>query len=329
MWPCVTRTRHLEATLCWKALPGLAALCAAVLLFAPALTHGRVLAVGDGLRESIPAFFAPGARWQPAMLLGFPIYADPNKMYWYPLRLLRYVSGGFNLYMIAAFTVALWATYAYVRNVTGVVVAAIASAASFAFGGFMIAHIGQPMVLHPAAWGCVTIWSLDAYLRTSRGRYLAGVVLAEAVALSSGQPQIAAFTFALAAAYLLVIGFSKTGLQATVRAYVEGLLAIVLGITAGAAAWLPTIGLGTASVRSGIDFAAFIADSLPLVHVPWMLTYPFAGGGGADGIYHGAIIPADVGGFTETSLYVGLGTLALASLRLLLPRGGLHCSGPW
>lgn len=297
-----------------KALSGLCALCAVAVLFAPVLAHGRVLAVGDGLRESIPAFFGSAARWQPAMLLGFPIYADPNKMYWYPLRLFRYIPWGFNLYMIAAYALALWATYAYVRNVTGIAVAAIASAAAFTFGGFMIAHIGQPMVIHPAAWCCVTVWSLDAYLRTARGRYLAGVAVGEAVALTSGQPQITAFTFSLAVAYLIVIGFSKGNVRATVRSYVEGLSAIVLGITAGAAAWLPTIGLGTASVRSGVDFAAFVADSLPLGHVAWMLTYPFAGGGGAEGIYHGAVMPADVGGFTETSCYVGLGTIALACL---------------
>ncbi len=296
------------------AVPVVVALCLAILLFWPALGHGRILAIGDGLIESVPAFFAPNERWQPAMLMGFPTYADPNKAYWYPLRLLRYVPSGFNVFIIAGYAIAAWATYGYVRSVTGVAVAGVASAVAFALGGFLIAHAGQPMIVQPAAWSCVALWSLDSYLRFNRGRWLATMALAEALCLASGQPQVAAFTVVLLLGYLLWIGCERRSSRVTLRVYLEGGAAIVLGVAAAAVAWLPAIAQGTVSVRSGLDFRSFVADSIPPEHLARMLVYPFAAGGGAQAIYGGAVVPAEVGAFTEATCYAGVGALALAAL---------------
>jgi hypothetical protein len=275
--------------------------------------HGRVLAVGDGLIETLPGFFAPNERWQAAMLAGFPIYADPNKAFWYPLRLLRYIPNGFNAYIVTGYAVAAWATYGYVRSVTGVVVAGITSAVAFSCGGFLISHFGHPMIVQPTAWACVAVSALDSYLRTRKGWPLAGMAIAEILCFAAGQPQIATFTVVLLVSYLIWNGYVRQRRE-TIRIYLEGMTAIILGVAAAGFAWIPTIVQGTLSVRSGLGFNAFVADSLPANHLLRMLTYPFAAGGGADAIYHGAIVPAEAGAFTETACYVALATLALAPL---------------
>ena len=247
------------------------------------------------------------------MLAGFPIYADPNKAFWYPLRLLRYVPDGFNAYIVMAYALAAWAAYGYVRGLTGLSVAGITAATTFALGGFMISHLGQPMVAQPAAWACVAIWSLDTFLRRGQGRWLLAMALAEAFSIASGQPQIAAFSLTLLFAYLLWVGYAGRSTR-TLRVYLEGAVAIALGVTLGAVALLPAIALGTMSVRSGLDFGTFVADAVPIAHLARMLTYPFAAGGGAVHIYPSPIVPGETGLFTEATCYVGLAALALAAL---------------
>ncbi|MFY9781368.1 MAG: hypothetical protein WAJ85_12775 [Candidatus Baltobacteraceae bacterium] len=283
------------------------------MLFSPVLAHAGILAFGDGLVETLPAFFAPNERWQPAMLAGFPIYADPNKVFWYPLRLLRFVPNGFNVYILAGYAVAAWATYGYVRSITGVVWAGIASAAAFSCGGFLISHFGHPMIVQPAAWACVAIWSLDSYLRFGRGRSLLALALAEVLCFASGQPQIAAFTIALLTGYLGWNGFGRS-FQETARVYLEGSAAIALGVAAAGMIWIPAVVQGASSVRSGLDFPSFVLDSLPARHLARTLVYPFAAGGGAAAIYRGGIVPAEGVAFAETACYVALGALALAPL---------------
>jgi hypothetical protein len=276
-----------------------------------AVLHGRVLAIGDGLIESVPAFFAPYVRWQPDMFAGFPIFADPNKAYWYPLRLLNMVPDGFNFYVLAPYTIAGGATFAYVRNLTGSSFAGSAGACAFTFGGFMVSHLGHPMLIEPACWFCVAMWALDSYLRTRGAAWLAGVSASVLISLTAGQPQVAAFAIALLVSYLLIVGISSS-LRSTAAVFFEGLCAVVLGAAGAAFAWLPTISLTTRSVRSGLDFASYVHFSLPPERIALLLVYPFTVGGGAQDIYHGPIV--DGVNFDETAIYVPFAALVLATL---------------
>jgi hypothetical protein len=292
--------------------PFIGASCVALAFFLPALLGRRVLAIGDGLNEALPGFLASYARWQPDMFGGFPIYADPSKAFWYPLRLLHVLPSGFNAYVILAYVIAGAATYAYVRNVSGSVAAGVASAFAFASGGFLVSHFGQPMIAEPACWFCVAVWSLDSYLRSRRGRYLIALSGALLLALTAGQPQVAAFAIPLVLGYLLFVGFERRSLRATIVVYVEGALAIVLGVSGAALAWFPTIALSTESVRSGLDFGSYVLYSVIPGHLALMLIYPFSGGGGAASVYHGPIAAGI--DFVEMANYVPLAALVLAPL---------------
>jgi len=307
------------------------ALCVTLAVFATVFVQGQVLAIGDGLIESVPGFVASYARWQPDMLAGFPIYADPSKAFWYPLRALHVIPNGYNLYVIFAYALAATATYAYVRNITGSVYAAIASASAFASGGFMIAQLGHPMIVEPACWYCVAIWSLDAYIRSRKGGWLLALSVAVLLSFTAGQPQIAAFSVSLLLSYLLFVGY-EVSLRASGRLYVEGALAIVFGISGAAMCWLPTVAQSTQSVRAGLDFASYVMFSISPKHIALMLAFPFVGGGGTASIYHGPIVGGS--NFVETANYVPLAALALAVLaplsgrrRLALYWAAIACIG--
>lgn len=285
------------------------AFCISAAVFASALVHGQLLAIGDGLIESIPEFFASYARWQPDMLGGFPIYADPSKAFWYPLRLLHLLPNGFNLYIILAYTIAATATYCYVRNITSSVNAAIASSSTFAFGGFMIGQLGHPMIIEPACWYCVAVFALDSYIRSRKHIWLLTLSVSVTLSFIAGQPQIAVFSQVLLMSYLLFVGY-EVSLQASAWLYVRSMLAIVLGISGAAMSWLPTITQATQSVRAGLDFASYVMFSTSPKHLAQMLVFPFVGGGGAMSIYNGPIV--DGGNFVETANYVPLAAIASA-----------------
>jgi hypothetical protein len=245
------------------------------------------------------------------MLAGFPIYADPSKAFWYPLRFLRYVSAGFNIYVLTGYAIAAWATYGYMRAASNSRLAGFVTACAFTCGGFLVSHFGQPMIVQPAAWACVALWSLDSFLRTRRNVCLVALAASECLELLSGQPQIASFTVVLLLAYLVWNGFERSA-RATIATYLEGAAAIVLGAAAAALSWIPTLAQSTISVRAALDFTTFTDLSLPATHVARFLVYPFVGAGGGASIYHGPILAEQAGAFTETACYVSLATLALA-----------------
>lgn len=283
-------------------------------VFAPVLFAGKILAVGDGLIEALPAFFGPWHLWNPNLMLGYPLYADPSQAAFYPLRLLRFIPGGFNLYIVSSFAIAGAALFGYVFDLARDRLAAFAAAVSFTFGGFMIPHFGHPMIDHPAAWTLVALWTLGRYRRTRRVHWLAGTTVAMALSLSSGQPQIILFAFVILTAHTLVGELPRAiGLRSwsSLAGAIAPLAAIALGLGLGAAFYLPAIGLGEASTRVTLSFPDFVEFSIPPNFIPLFLTFPYVTSGVLPG-FSGALIAVPGGSFTETSIFVSAAAIALA-----------------
>lgn len=292
-----------------------AAFVCCVAVFAPALFTGKLLAIGDGLIETLPALFAPWRLWDPNIMLGYPLYADPNQAAFYPLRLLRFVPDGFNIYVISAFAIAGAAVFGYVFDLTEDRVASFAGAASFTFGGFMVSHLGHPMIDHPTAWTLVALWTLGRYRRSRRVLWLAGTPVALALSISSGQPQIVLFGLVILGAHTVFAELPqslKRRSWSSIVAATAPLGAIALGLGLGAAFYLPTVQLGEASTRAVLTFPSFVQDSLPLDLIPVLLTFPYIAGGAQLGVFEGTLISAPAGSFTEISIFVSAATIALA-----------------
>lgn len=171
------------------------------LVFSPVLFTGKLLAIGDGFNETLPAFFQPWRLWDANFMLGYPLYADASQAAFYPLRLLHFVPDGFNLYIISSFAIAGAALFGYLTDLIGDRVASFAGTVSFVFGGFMISHLGHPMIDHPTAWTLVALWTLGRYRRSRHAIWLAGTAIAIALSLSSGQPQVVLFSIVILTAH--------------------------------------------------------------------------------------------------------------------------------
>jgi Bacterial membrane protein YfhO len=277
---------------------GFAAFFAA--FFAPVLVSGKLMASADALTQSIPAYLGPHHLWEPLILLGHPMYADPIQMYWYPLAWLRIIPGTYNIFAIAPFWLAAVGTFGLVRALTRSTLGALIAGLGFALGGFMIAHAGHLTMTHPAAWSPFALWSLEEMRRDARRRWF--VLLALAIALCAfGQPQVLAFALAVCLLYALVSsGRAPAGRWTYLTKCGLGAL---LGLGVAAVGLVPEALLAHESLRSTLSFAQFVTFSTPPGELWLRLTFP----------YFSPLLAK----FTELTDFVGLGVLTLSVLALL------------
>lgn len=278
--------------------------------FAPVVLRGRFLSPGDALLQYLPNFYAPRALWEPLLLGGFPIAADPQAMTWYPLALICAQLSAWNVFMLAAYVLASSFAYGYVHTLTGSRLAGAVSGLTYGLSGFMFAHLGHATVIHGAAWLALVIWSIEMLRRRASGAWLVVGALAVACNFLAGHPQIFFYSQMLAAAYACVRGWSAPA--GRVRFYLAALAVFALGVGMAAIQWLPTAELTTWTVRERLSFMEFVTYSLPTGQLP-MLLFPYLFGGST---WYG---PQYFGAWNlpELTGYVGLLPLALAALGAL------------
>src|SRR5439155_877578 len=59
-----------------------------IAFFSPVLFGNTLLASGDSLLYYLPNFYAPKFFWDPLTFSGFPLFADPQVLSWYPPAVL-------------------------------------------------------------------------------------------------------------------------------------------------------------------------------------------------------------------------------------------------
>ena len=260
------------------------------LFFAPVVFGGAYLTSGDGERLALPAYLVRHDWWEPNLLLGYPWAASLNA-YWYPLGLLRWIPGSFNVFMLLAYIAAAVGTWGLVAAATASRVGATVAALAYALGGFMIGHLGHYDVVQPAAWAPFVFWSLVKLRRAPRRRWIVVGASALGLCATAGQPQVLAYTLLVAVAWIAVMRQSIRASSAVV----------VLGLGLGAIALVPGWELGRASVRASLPFDDFASFSVPPGQIPMRLLFPYALGNE---------------NWPELSGYVGITTLLLALVAL-------------
>src|SRR5690349_4659538 len=89
-------------------------------LFSPVILAGDLLAPGDGYRYYLPALKARSSLWSGALFGGFPRFADPEMMTFYPLAaLLRVVPVSYNVFVVLGYALAGTLSSAFVTVLTG------------------------------------------------------------------------------------------------------------------------------------------------------------------------------------------------------------------
>jgi hypothetical protein len=298
------------------ALTALAFLVFFFFYFLPA-EFGKLMASGDAVVESIPALLGPHNLWEPAMLLGYPLFADPNQQYWYPLSwVVHAVPHAFNAYAIAPFVLAAFGMAGFVRSLTQTTASGIIAGLIYALSGFMISHAGHLMISHPAAWAPFVLWALES-VRRRPGRV---PVVAGAIALGlcgvAGQPQIFVFTVTLAIAFVLASAWLTSGTDPW-RFVARAFTLVALGVAFAGPELIPSASLAGESTRASLNFSDFTVFEIPPDQLALRILFPYVFGGSPMPWFpFGA---GHVGEFTEQTIAVGsiALTLALLATRLL------------
>ncbi len=281
--------------------------------FSPVVFGGRMLAIGgDGLYIHLPNFYSSKVWWDTMTFGGFPMMADPEAATWYPpAALLSLLPGTWNIFMLVAYVAGSSFMYGYLFKITGSRMAALVSGIVFGLSGFMMAQVGNAVIVHSAVWVPLVIWSLEQLRTRLSAPWLAAGTMGVALCLLGGQPQIFFYAAILSTTYAIVRGWAAP--VGRLRYYATALLMLVLGTGLAAVQIVPTSELLNQSLRSGYSFQDFVSYSLPPQQALTMI-FPNVFGG----LTESGLLPY-FGHDNQTELtgYVGLLSLILAALGLL------------
>ena len=283
-------------------------------LFAPATLSGRQLAPGDGSLYYLPHYLMPFTLWNPYAMTGFPEAADPQTMKWYaPNILLSWIPGSWNVFVIAAYVLASWFTYLYVRALTAEGFAAVSAGLVFGLCGFMVGHLGHASIIHTAAWIPCMLWAAEELTRGFRFRWVLIGGVASCESILAGHPQIALYGFALAGVYTAFRAFSAR--QGWLRYAGANAGAMALALMLSCVQTLSTASFAALTLRQRLTFEQFSEYSLSIYETVLLLFPWLFGGGGAEKLdripFFAPWNNAEVAG------YVGFSVLVLALIALL------------
>ena len=294
------------------------------LFFSPVLFSNRLLAPGDGITQSVPAFYSPRTLWTPLLLSGFPIAADVTPQTWYPISLLfSLIPNSWNAFVVSAYVLASSFSYGYVYTVTNSRLAGLVTGIIYGMSGFMMAHLGHTTMIHTALWIPLLIWALEKLRHNFSSGWLALGVFAVSFCFLGGHPQIFVYGIGLSAAYAFVLGWSTQ--VGRWKYYGLYLAVVVLGLALAAIQIIPTIELASLGLRSKISFQEFVFCSLPL-YESFRFLFPYLLGGMPPTFHGQPYSGVCIWGMTELTGYVGLLPLMLASVGFMFAR---HKSIAW
>ena len=280
-----------------------------IVFFSSALFSGGVLlAPGDGLPLNLPNFYSRKVLWDTLLFGGFPMFADPQIMMWYPLaRLFSHIPGSWNVFILLAYITASFSMYGYVYTVTRSRLSAVISGLIYGMSGFMMAHLGHSGIIHTAAWLPLIIWSLEMLRRKWSPLWLATGSVAVGLCFLAGQSQIFFYGLLLSVSYAVTLGWRAPVGRRTF--YLYALLLLSLGIGLAAIQIIPTAELVNQSVRREYSFADFVAFSMPVNQLITII-FPY--------LYGASERPGHpyfgIGNSTEMAAYVGLLSWMLAAI---------------
>ena len=286
-----------------------------LIFFSPVVLSDRLLAPGDAITQSVPAFYSPRILWTDLLYSGFPTAADPTVQHWYPVSILcSLIPNSWNCFALSAYVIASCFTYGYIYKLTSSKFAAACGGLIYGMSGFMMAHLGHVSMVHSAAWMPLIIWSLEELRAKFTIQWFLVACLAIACSILAGHPQISVYSFTLAALYVLFVGW-----KATIGRwyYYKLFLAIAsIGIALSAIQIIPTAELSSFGLRPDMSFEEFNSFSLPPVEAI-KLIFPYALGAShpVPGLYSTPYFGS--GNFTELAGYAGITTLLLALVGLI------------
>lgn len=307
----------------------LALLLIPIVYFYPAVRGAVMLAPGDGwtqiigIRVLIGRMLRDGQLplWNPYIFSGMPLLASIQPGALYPPTWLFAVlssQAAMNWMVITTFHLALIGTYLYARRIGADRVGAMVAGIAFAFGGYMVAHVGHTNRIAAAAWLPWILLAIEELYRRLRWRWVALGAVFIAMQLLAGEPQMSLYTGMVAAAYAIFSLTLREGAEGR-RRLLFGLGAMsVCGALLSAAQLLPDRELLRRGEREAISYDYFSLFSFPPNQLP-QLIFPYFFGGAAKApysvTYWGQWNP------TETAGYVGMAAMMLGLIAIFARLG--------
>jgi len=292
-----------------------------LIFFFPVIFSGRLLAPGDGIHYYLPNFYLGRMFWDPLLLCGFPVAADPQAMTWYPLSWIFSSLGSWNGFVMAAYVLGSSFMYGYVYTLTQSRSGGIVSGIIYGMSGFMMIHLGHTSMIHAAAWMPLLLWGLEKQRHHFSVSWFVIACLAVALSALAGHPQIFVYTIGVCTLYAGVFGWSS-GLGRW-KYYGIYLLILLIGLELASIQLIPTSELINHGLRSEMRFNEFVAYSLHPYQAMELL-FPCLFGNLSESFYG---IPYFGGwNLAELTGYVGLVSLFLAAIGITTYR---KISGTW
>ncbi len=260
-----------------------------LLYFYPAVINGTALIPGDGWSQNIGVRLLVGRMllkgflplWNPYMFGGTPLLASAYPGVLYPPNWLFAVipyNLAMNAIVIVSYHIALIGTYLYARRLGVNRVAALLAGITYAFCGYMIAHLGHTPRIAAAAWLPWIMLSLELLYQQVAWRWVALGAFSICMPLFASEPQVVVYALMVGGAYVLFSAFKREALPARRQFLLATGAMVVIGLMLGALQMLPSMELMRQGYRAEISYDYFKDSSFPYRHLLTFI-YPYFFGG--------------------------------------------------
>ncbi len=296
--------------------------------FFPAVLGKVTLAPGDGwtqifgIRILIGQMIVRGELplWNPFIFAGMPLLASiqPGALYpptWFFAVLSPQTA--MNLLVLTTYHLALVGTYLYLRRIEAGRIGALIAAVTFAFGGYMIAHLGHTNRVNAAAWLPWILLAIEQLHRRASWRWVTMGSAFIALQLFAGDPQMTLYTVMVAGAYGLFTLLFRAPQAGRLKFMAASAAMSVCGALLSMIQLLPEREMLRYGERAGIDYEYFSQFSFPPTQL-FGLFFPYFFGGAALEPYR-----VEYWGrwnLTETCGYVGMAAWLLAMAAIFASR---------
>ena len=295
------------------------------LYFLPATRGQLIISPDDGIIQNIPFRAAVASQihagsvplWNSSLFCGMPLLGAAQAGVLFPLNwffLVCPVPLATNLMMLAIYMVAALGAYLFARRSGSSVAGAGLTSLVWQTSAFLVAQIGHTNIAQTAAAFPWLFWALESYGETGDRRRGALLALFVALQCFAGHQQTFAYSLMVAAAYALAMWRIRRAPN-----YLWSLLLIVVGLALAAVQVIPTLELLRFSLRSAASYDFFTSFSMPRRFLTTFFA-PYVVGGGDGTLFRAPYVGPSF--YAEYVGYVGLATLALATLALILKRDG-------
>jgi hypothetical protein len=267
--------------------------------------------------------------WNPYYLSGLPLVAAAPwlGLFYLPYILFYLVDPLEGFGYVSFFQVGLAATfmYLYLRNIQCRRVAALAGAASFGLGGFLLSNLTWLPRVSTVLWMPLIFLALD---RLMRKEWVYTLLLACAVAMSVLAGNLAAVIYVLLAAGLYgafraLLAWRRQGARVAVRRGVVALAVMGLGLLLSAVQLVPTLEVSAYAGRVQASYDERVEGGRSPLALATVLV-PDVYGNPVDRPWGRNVFATNIPGtYGETNLYVGIVPLLLALWAVWRRRDGL------